>query len=112
MELPLGNALSGQIVDRRSPNHRKAPQHVADWWFGRIRLWTMERGPKPEGRVAAWSQHAEKDPWSCYTPAGWWRYLARRGWCVSRTDDSNSRVVTGTTAWPPLSGPRCFCRKR
>jgi hypothetical protein len=53
MELPLGNALSGQIVDRRSPNHRKAPQHVADWWFGRIRLWTMERGPKPEGRVAA-----------------------------------------------------------
>ena len=53
MELPLGNALGGQIAGWRSPNHRKAPQHVADWWFGRMRLWTMESGPKPEGRVAA-----------------------------------------------------------
>ncbi len=53
MELPLGNALGGQIAGCRSPNHRKAPQHVANWWFGRMRLWTMESGSKPEGRVAA-----------------------------------------------------------
>ena len=53
MELPLGNALAGQIAGCRSSNHRKAPQHVADWWFGRMRLGTMESGPKPEGRGAA-----------------------------------------------------------
>ena len=54
MELPLGNALGGKIASRRrSRNHGRAPQHVADWWFARMRMWTMDTEAKPEGRVVA-----------------------------------------------------------
>jgi|TARA_B100001964_G_scaffold61797_1_gene70202 hypothetical protein len=54
MELPLGNALGGQIAScRRSRNRGRAPEHVADWWFARMRLWTLDAEAKPEGRVAA-----------------------------------------------------------
>ena len=53
MELPLGNALGGQISGCRSRNRGTAPEHVANWWFDRMRLWPLETEPKPEGRVAA-----------------------------------------------------------
>ena len=53
MELPLGNALGGQISGCRSRNRGTAPEHVANWGFARMRLWTLETEPKPEGRVAA-----------------------------------------------------------
>ncbi len=53
MELPLGNALGGQIVGHISHNRCRAPQHVADWWFARMRLWTMDADAKPEGRGVA-----------------------------------------------------------
>jgi len=53
MELQLGNSLGGRIASRPSRNERKAPDHVANWWFARMRLWTLDTEPKPEGRVAA-----------------------------------------------------------
>jgi len=53
MELPLGNAKGGQILGCRSQNRSRVPEHVADWWFARMREWTMEPVVKPEGRAAA-----------------------------------------------------------
>ena len=47
MELPLGIARGGQAVGHYS-RRLKAPQHVADWWFARVREWTMETVTKPE----------------------------------------------------------------
>ncbi len=53
MELPLGNVKGGQIPGYRSRNRSRAPEHVANWWFARMREWTMEPVAKPEGRAAA-----------------------------------------------------------
>ena len=53
MELPFGKALGGRIVGRRVRTKRKAPEHVANWWFARMRMWTLDTEPKPEGRIAA-----------------------------------------------------------
>jgi len=53
MELPLGNSLGGRIAGRRPQTKRKAPEHVANWWFARMRLWSLDSEAKPEGRVAA-----------------------------------------------------------
>ncbi|MEC8972731.1 MAG: hypothetical protein VX509_02365 [Verrucomicrobiota bacterium] len=53
MELPLGNVRGGQIAGRRSRNRARTPQHVADWWFARMRLWTLDTEAKPAGRAAA-----------------------------------------------------------
>lgn len=53
MELPLGKALGGRIVGRRVRTKLKAPEHVANWWFARMRIWTLDTEPKPEGRGAA-----------------------------------------------------------
>ena len=57
MELPLGNVRGGQIAGRRSRNRSRnrarTPQHVADWWFARMRLWTLDTEAKPAGRAAA-----------------------------------------------------------
>jgi len=52
MELPLGNSLGGRIAGRRTQTKRKAPEHVANWWFARMRLWSLDSEAKPEGRVA------------------------------------------------------------
>ena len=53
MELPLGRVSGGQIAGHRSRNRSRVPEHVANWWFARMREWTMEPVPKPEGRAAA-----------------------------------------------------------
>ena len=53
MELQLGNSLGGRVASGHSRIERKAPEHVANWWFARMRMWTLDTEPKPEGRVAA-----------------------------------------------------------